>query len=326
MPSGENRVQAASSRLSLMRAFGERLTMLRNAAGLSPQEFAERSRVSPSIIAKAEAGQTDPRLSQIESLARGLGVSPAALIEGRLLRAEVVRRLLSGEKADPEEMAILEYDIHTPWHLGLITTGTGAEQILGSLQVHLKCALLSVSIDGRVLAWLGGPRRLEAGDIDRAIKRRGIGSPIAVGEPGRGLDGWRLTHDQAHEAFGLALSKPDRFARYADDPLLAAIASNDTLARSLTQKYLVPIRNQADGGTTLRRTLRAYIDLECNATSAAHLLKVGRRAVISRVRRAEKLIGRPIQGCIAELDCALRLEQLERVASDDRPADALGLP
>jgi len=81
MPSAEDRLQAASSRLSLMRAFGERLQKLRNEAGLSEDQLAERSRLNPSIISKAEAGQTDPRLSQIESFARGLGISPTVLIE-----------------------------------------------------------------------------------------------------------------------------------------------------------------------------------------------------------------------------------------------------
>jgi transcriptional regulator with XRE-family HTH domain len=45
------------------------------------EELAERSRLNPTTITKAEAGQTDPRLSLIDSLARGLGVPPAALIE-----------------------------------------------------------------------------------------------------------------------------------------------------------------------------------------------------------------------------------------------------
>jgi transcriptional regulator with XRE-family HTH domain len=64
-----------------MRAFGQRLQELRNKAGLSRDELAERSRLNPRIITKTEAGQTEPRLSQIQSLASGLGVPPAALIE-----------------------------------------------------------------------------------------------------------------------------------------------------------------------------------------------------------------------------------------------------
>jgi transcriptional regulator with XRE-family HTH domain len=81
MPPAEDRLQAVSWRLSLMRAFGQRLRELRDKAGLSEDQLAERTQLNPSIVTKAEAGQTDPRLSLIECLARGLGVPPAALIE-----------------------------------------------------------------------------------------------------------------------------------------------------------------------------------------------------------------------------------------------------
>ncbi len=64
-----------------MRAFGLRLRELRDKAGLSQGQLAERARLNPTSVTKAEAGQTDPRLSLIESLARGLGVPPAALVE-----------------------------------------------------------------------------------------------------------------------------------------------------------------------------------------------------------------------------------------------------
>ena len=82
MASAEDYLQAVSAHLTLMRAFGERLQKLRNEARLSEDQLAERSRLNPSIIAKAEAGDTDPRFLQIESFARGLGVLTSALIEG----------------------------------------------------------------------------------------------------------------------------------------------------------------------------------------------------------------------------------------------------
>ena len=79
-----------------------------------------------------------------------------------------------------------------------------------------------------------------------------------------------------------------------------------------------PLGSQRDGGVTLRRTLRTYIDLDCNATSAAEILKVGRRAVKSRVCTAEKLIGCPLHECLAELDVALRLGELDSVVIDSK--------
>jgi hypothetical protein len=236
-------------------------------------------------------------------------------------RAEIVKRLLLGEPVDPAELGELDYEVQASWHLGLVATGPEAEELIRTLKTHFGRRLLLVSLDGTVWAWLGGPEMPATTDVERLSIRRARGATFAIGEPGRGIDGLRLTHDQAQEALGVALHKPERFARYADGRVLAATVQNDTLKRSLRQKYMMPLRSQRDGGATLRRTLRTYIDLECNATSAAEVLKVGRRAVKSRVRAAERLIGCHLSECSAELDLALRLEELDRTAvTDNEPS------
>ena len=65
----------------MMRAFGVRLQELRTKAGLSQDELAERCGLKVSVITKAEDGRTDPRLSIVEALAKGLGISPTSLIK-----------------------------------------------------------------------------------------------------------------------------------------------------------------------------------------------------------------------------------------------------
>jgi hypothetical protein len=233
-------------------------------------------------------------------------------------RAEIVQKLLGGAPADPLKVADLGYDVHAAWHLGMIATGAAAAEVLERLKAHFGRKLLSVSVGGMACAWLSGQKLLTGTDIER-MSATGRGRlSLGIGEAGPGIEGWRLTHDQAQAAVGIALRKRERFARYSDDPLLAAALQNDTLARSLRQRYLVPLRSRPDSGSKLRTTLRVYIDLECNATSAAEILRVGRRAVTSRVCTAERLIGRPLRECLAELDLALRMEELDQVgASDD---------
>jgi len=234
-------------------------------------------------------------------------------------RAEIVQRLLSDEPVDPAELAELDYEFHTYWHLGVIATGVGAEEILRCLKAGFSGKLLPVLLDGTVWAWLGGHRSPTVVDIERLLTNGHVGLSLAIGEPGRGIDGWRLTHHQAQAALAVALRKPERFARYADGPLLAAALQNDTLAKSLKQKYLTPLSSQRDAGMTLRQTLRAHIDAECIATSAASALGVGRHTVESRVRTVEKLIGRALRTCLAELDVALRLEELAAAPDDPSP-------
>jgi transcriptional regulator with XRE-family HTH domain len=73
-------LRAASERMMLMRAFGEKLQQLRVAAGLSRAQLASKCRISPSSVTRTELGQSEPRLSLIVMLCDGLGVSPDTLI------------------------------------------------------------------------------------------------------------------------------------------------------------------------------------------------------------------------------------------------------
>jgi PucR C-terminal helix-turn-helix domain/GGDEF-like domain len=230
-------------------------------------------------------------------------------------RAEIARRLLVGESASAMEMAELNYEVDALWHLALIATGPAAERVLGRLRGDFGNSSLLVACDGVVWAWLGGRQRAVLGDAERllAANRHG-GISMGIGEPASGVDGWRLTHRQARAALSVALRKSRSLVWYGEDPLLAAALQNDTLAQSLTHKYLAPLRGEQNGGVKLCKTLRAYIDAECNTTSAASSLGVGRRSVESRLRTAERLIGRPLRTCLAELDVALRLEDLDDFA------------
>lgn len=230
--------------------------------------------------------------------------------------AEVVQKLLSAEPTDPAVVAELGYDIHSSWHVGLIVTGAEAGELIRTLEEHYARKLLAVPANGNVSAWLSTESTPKLADIKRLLSVARAGPALAVGEPGRGIDGWRLTHQQAQDALRVALLRPERFSRYEDDALLSAVLLNDTLARSLEHKYLRPLSSQRDGGTTLRHTLRVYIAVECNATSAAQELRVGRRAVKDRVCTAERLIGCCLRECLAEMHAALCFDDLIRTSTD----------
>jgi transcriptional regulator with XRE-family HTH domain len=68
--------------MGLSKNIAYRLRTLRETAGLSQQEVADRSELSLSLIAKMEQGRkADPRASTILALAAALGVRPGQLIE-----------------------------------------------------------------------------------------------------------------------------------------------------------------------------------------------------------------------------------------------------
>lgn len=238
------------------------------------------------------------------------------------LRLEIVKSLLEARSSTATEMAKLDYQIHAHWHLGVVAMGVSAEEVLAKLS-RVGEISLCVAYHSDAWIWYGSRRRASVAAIEELSECVSSDSLLAVGEPGHGLDGWRLTHYQAQAALGVALHMPERFARYTDHRLLAAALQNETLAKSLEQKYLRLFDGQRDGGAKLRQTLRAHIDAGCVASSAAAVLGVDRHTVEDRVRTVERLLGCSLRACLAELDVALRVGELNASrACDEALLDA----
>ena len=222
--------------------------------------------------------------------------------------SEVVRRLLAG---DSVETTGLEYDFDG-WHLGIIATGTNADSSLSRVAAACDRNVLAVDHGGQtVWGWLGGRGKFEVSDLERqSMPDDDVGVAFAIGEPGVGIDGWRLTHLQAQAAALVALYRPRSRTRYADDMLLAAALRDETLARSLTETFLMPFASQRDGGVALRATLRAYFAVDQNVTQAGTQLGIARQTVERRLEMVEQILGRALPTCLVELDVALRLDDL----------------
>jgi len=223
--------------------------------------------------------------------------------------ARKVERLLAGEPIDTADLA---YDFGAPHHLGAIATGARAGEAIGEIVKALDCRRLVIEYDpSTAWVWLGSRRRIDPGELERLVAPGSAGlEAVAIGEPGEGFTGWRLTHQQARAALAVARSGSAGFARYADVALLAALLQDDLAATSLRQLYLDPLNADRDGGEVARDTLRAYFASEQNVTSAAAHLGINRNTVASRLRAIEGRIGRPLAACGPELVVALRLDQL----------------
>ena len=223
-------------------------------------------------------------------------------------RVEQVRRLLAGELI---ETAGLSYELDA-WHLGAIAAGRGAERAIRDVAAALDRRLLLVQPDGgTVWAWLGGRRRVAAAEVASLAASSPLERvSLAIGEPGEGFAGWRLTHRQAKAALPIALRAQQGPVRYADVALLASMLQDDLLVSSLGQLYLSPLAEERDGGEVLRQTLRAYFAAERNVSSAAAALGVNRHTVTNRLHAIEQRLDRSLDTCAVELEAALRLEDL----------------
>jgi hypothetical protein len=219
-----------------------------------------------------------------------------------------VRRLLEGELLDTADFNY-ELDDH---HLGVVGAGPEVAETIRRLAKNLDLRLLLVRQgEGSAWAWLGSRRRLDAARFDHlASEDLPSGVSLALGEPAHGLTGWRLTHQQARAALPIAQRSPEPVVHYSDVALLASILQDDLLAASLRERYLAPLAAERDGGEAMRKTLRAYFAAEGNVSSAAAALGVNRHTVASRLRTVEEYLGRPLGTCAAEMDAALRIEDL----------------
>ncbi len=224
-----------------------------------------------------------------------------------------VKRLLEGGSG---EYADLDYRLDA-CHVGLIAAGAKAELACRSLAERLGSDLLFLPDDDDMAwAWLGAPRQIGFSELESLVDADAGSPSLAAGEPRVGLEGWRLTHREAQAALGVALLEGPGLTRYSDVTLLANALSNEAAGRSLIDRYIEPLDRHRDG-ERLKTTVRAYLDLDCNAASAASALGVNRHTVQRRLKRVEDAVGEPLSTRRPELDVALRLERLtERKTGD----------
>lgn len=223
-------------------------------------------------------------------------------------RAERVQRLLDGVPVDVGEFG---YELDA-WHVGVIATGANAEKAVRGLAVALGRELFVLTRDGEVSAWLGGKRKLMTVDVERALSAQRLADvSLVIGEMARGVEGWRLTHREAQAALLVARHRPPRrLTRYQDVALEAAALQDEALAHSLIETYLSPLDDGHGGGTGRRRMLRAFFEAEHNVSSAAAGLKVDRSTVRRWRHDIEQRLGCRLHERRAEIELALRLEEL----------------
>ncbi len=241
-------------------------------------------------------------------------------------RVELVRSLLDGETLATAELADLSYRFDA-WHIGVITIGASARAALEDLKADHQ--LLPVFHgEETAWAWLGWQRPPVNTDMDRIRLDREPDVLLAVGEPARGIEGWRQTHQQAQEALHVALLASQPRTRYADIALLTPWLRDPAQGRALVDLYLSPLNSQKDGGVLLRQTLQVYLRGDRNASSAARQLGIDRRTLTHRLHTIEACLGYKLDGRNAELEVALRLHDLLNQAEMHRPVPnpSLGFP
>ena len=98
------------TRIPLPSLFGREVRRRRVALGLTLEQLAERSGLTPNYIGTVENGRRDPSLSTVMSLAAGLGVPAGELVGGVAELGPIAMETARLVEASPPELqdAILE--------------------------------------------------------------------------------------------------------------------------------------------------------------------------------------------------------------------------
>jgi hypothetical protein len=189
----------------------------------------EMSRAQAALLDQLVIGVTREHVAELKRAGRSR--------DHQLL--ERVRILLASGCSDVDMVAggvdlELDYDLDGE-HVGVVAIGAECEVAMRGVAWRLGRRLLYVARErGIVWAWLGGRRILSVDELERACAAQGMGDVrFVLGEPARGLEGWRMTHRQAQAALLVARRKPQRVTRYGDVVLLAAVLGDEVLENRL---------------------------------------------------------------------------------------------
>ncbi|WP_234315405.1 helix-turn-helix domain-containing protein [Streptomyces globisporus] len=181
------------------------------------------------------------------------------------------------------------------WHMGLVLWIDDPSQVdaLGEAILAVRSAAAGRSaLVARASAtsrwiWLSGTGVPDLHPVEKATATADE-VRAAVGTPGRGLEGFRSSHQDAlvAQALVIRLGSDRRFTVYADVELIDALTKDRAGARRFVINALGPL---AEADTALRQALLTYVQCGFNTTRAAANLYAHRNTVERRVSRANEL-------------------------------------
>jgi len=162
-------------------------------------------------------------------------------------------------------------------------------------------------------AWMSKRRPFTEEELDGLTLE--AGARLAAGTSQPGLDGFRLSYEQALEARRVAVLAGRRsgtVTRYSAVVLTALATVDLDQARAFVDAQLGELAGEEDLTRRLAATLRVYLEENASPTRTAQRLGIHANTVANRVRQAEKLLGRPLADQRLELHVALTLAPIVR--------------
>lgn len=230
-------------------------------------------------------------------------------------RLALVRELVAGTVIDAAEAErVLDYRVDGE-HVAIVAWSSGRTDTDDALAAT-ALELADLIGDGRTLVvgdtldavtvWVK-PSKGEMPSLDtvtESLRKREI--QAAIGRTGQGLRGLSTTKRQADLARAVAELHPERsITRYADVALAAVLLRDHDAARAFAADELGRLARDTKAAAVLRSTLAAFYADGQDQSRTARELGLHRNTVANRLRRAEELLGHPVDERVREIEAAL---------------------
>lgn len=233
-------------------------------------------------------------------------------------RAETVNQILAGDEIDVRAASsVLGYDLDRR-HLALIAWASSPGEVsnlerVAEAQLRAREATTTLAVPiGSSGLWAWGAITNDAHSATPPAPPVPADVRIALGLPGRGMDGFRRSHEQASRAERLSRLAGDRAAHvtsYAEISAIAMLAEDLDSARNFVERELGPLADSTSQVAALRETLLEYLEHERSISTVAAHLHLARGTVAYRVKKAEAMLGHEVGQRRFELHAALLLVQ-----------------
>jgi DNA-binding PucR family transcriptional regulator len=160
--------------------------------------------------------------------------------------------------------------------------------------------------------WLPLPPESDSTTVDEAIERAVGSAPgvrAAIGNPGKGVDGFIRSGQQSRRAYVVATkgSIDGAVVRYRDVGLVSLLAEDHDAARRFVDEELGALARHDAASAVLRTTLLAFLRHGSRHVDTANALYLHRNTVADRIKRAESLLPVPLAARRLEIENALLL-------------------
>ena len=264
-------------------------------------------------LCRVEEFYTTERERWLRSAAASQAETIATILSGQPIDTDVASRRLRHDLRRVHVAAVAWIDTHEEGRNTLALLEAAIRDIAAAIgnQRPLVQPLGMLSI----AAWISTNSTVPSKVLDelrfRTAQAQGV--RVAVGEPARGIAGFRASHLEALQA--------ERVAQLAGHPEGSVTRFNNVSVRSLAtadmdQAICFVTRELGSLGAideTTRRlaaTVRTYLDENGSRGRTAKRLHVHENTVAYRLRQAEELLGRPLTKRTLELRVALALAEI----------------